>query len=72
MPGAAKFCVVYHLSDNEDGSQNIVETSIVNIEEQAGLLFYDPNQYDTIDIKIFDNDENLLHIFVDVVPIIQG
>ncbi|HEY8363602.1 MAG TPA: Ig-like domain-containing protein [Tissierellaceae bacterium] len=72
VPGAAKFCVVYHLSDNEDGSQNIVETSIVNIEEQAGLLFYDPNQYDTIDIKIFDNDENLLHIFVDVVPIIQG
>ncbi|SDW03695.1 hypothetical protein [Tepidimicrobium xylanilyticum] len=66
LEDASKFSVVYHLSDNEDGTQNIVETTIFNIGEQAGLIFYDSNQYDTVDIKIYDVEENLIYTFYDV------
>jgi len=69
VPGAAKFSVVYHLSDDDDGNEVIRETAIVNIGEQAGSLFYDPAQYDTVVIKVFDVNENLLHTFEDVVPV---
>jgi len=64
---AEKFSVVYHLSDDEDGNEVIEETKIVNIGEEAGSIFYDPNQYDTVDIKIYDENENLIYIFEDVV-----
>jgi len=70
LPAAAKFKVIYHLSDDDDGSQNIEETTIVNIGEEAGLVFYDPAQYDTIVIQVFDANENLLHTFEGVVPVI--
>ena len=66
LEGAAKFSVVYHLSDNPDGTPNIRETDIVDIDQQAGLIFYDPNQYDTVDIKIFDAEENLIYTFTNV------
>ena len=64
---AEKFDVVYHLSDSEDGTENIVETDIVSIGEEAGLIFYDTNQYDTVDIRIYDGDDVFLYIFEDVV-----
>lgn len=64
---AEKFSVVYHLSDDEDGNEVIEETKIVNIGEEAGSIFYDPNQYDTVDIKIYDENENLIYTFEDVV-----
>jgi len=71
LEGAAKFSVVYHLSDNPDGTPNIRETDIVDIDQQAGLIFYDPNQYDTVDIKIFDAEENLIYTFTNVLLVIQ-
>ncbi len=69
IEGAAKFDVVYHLSDNPDGSQNIQETQIVDIGQRAGLIFYDPNQYNTITIRIYDVNKVLLYTFTDIVPV---
>ena len=69
IEGAAKFDVVYHLSDNPDGSQNIQETQIVDIGQRAGLIFYDPNQYKTITIRIYDVNKVLLYTFTDIVPV---
>ncbi|HHV46844.1 MAG TPA: hypothetical protein GXX53_08145 [Tissierellia bacterium] len=71
LEGAAKFSVVYHLSDNPDGTPNIRETDIVDIDQQAGLIFYDPNQYNTVDIKIFDAEENLIYTFTNVLLVVQ-
>ncbi len=67
IAGAAKFDVVYHLSDDKDGAVNITQTSIVNLNEQAGLIFYNTAQYDTVTIRIYDANEVLLHIFTDIV-----
>ncbi len=69
IEGAAKFDVVYHLSDNPDGSQNIQETQIVDIGQRAGLIFYDPNQYNTITIRIYDVNKVLLYTFTNIVPV---
>lgn len=66
---AAKFSVVYHLADNDDGTKNIVETEIANIGREVGLIFYDLSQYHTVDIKVFDADNNLLNVFEDVIPV---
>lgn len=68
LQDAAMFSVVYQLADNEDGTANIRETDKANIGEQVGLIFYKPDLYDTIDIKIFDAEENLIYTFQDVRP----
>ncbi|MDR7857506.1 S-layer homology domain-containing protein [Tissierella sp.] len=68
VEGAAKFDVVYHLSDDDGGTVNITQTSIVNLNERAGLIFYDPAQYNTVTIRIYDaTGANILHTFTDVV-----
>lgn len=67
LDDAAKFSVVYHLADNEDGTENIAETAIVNIGEEAGLVFYDLEQYDAVDIEVFDDENNLIYTFENVI-----
>ena len=66
VEGAAKFSVVYHLADDDDGTENIDETDIVNIGEEAGSLYYNPARYNTVDIKIYDVNENLNYIHLKV------
>lgn len=67
IENAEKFDVVYHLSDSEDGTENIMETDIVPIGEESGMIFYNTNQYDTVDIRIYDGNDVFLYIFEDVV-----
>ena len=67
IENAEKFDVVYHLSDSEDGTENIMETDIVPIGEESGMIFYNINQYDTVDIRIYDGNDVFLYIFEDVV-----
>ncbi len=66
---AAKFDVVFHLSDNPDGSENIEQTEVVDISQRAGLIFYDPSQFNTITVRIYDINNNLLYTFEDVLPV---
>ncbi len=66
---AAKFDVVYHLSDNPDGSENIKQTQIVDINQRTELIFYDSNQHNTITVRIYDMNNNLLYTFEDVLPV---
>lgn len=61
VEGAAKFDVLYRLSGGEEEA-----TKIVNIGEEAGLVFYYPAQYNTVTIRIYDEDESLLHTFENV------
>lgn len=67
IENAEKFDVVYHLSDSEDGTENIMETDIVPIGEESGMIFYNINQYDTVDIRIYDGNDVFIYIFEDVV-----
>ena len=60
VPEAAKFSVVYKLSDGITQG----ETEIVNIGEQAGMIYH--NGQTNVDIKIFDQGGNLIHTFTDV------
>ena len=60
VPEAAKFSVVYKLSDDITEG----ETEIVNIGEQAGMIYH--NGQTNVDIKIFDQNKNLIHTFTDV------
>jgi len=66
---AAKFDVVYHLSDSEDGSENIQQTDIVALNQQTGLIFYNPAQYNTVTIRIYDENEAIIYVFTDVLPV---
>ena len=59
VQGAAKFSVVYRLSDGTPA-----ETEIVNIGEEAGLIYHN-GQYN-VDVKIFDQNGNLIHTFTGV------
>ena len=72
IEGAAKFRVVYNLSNNSDGSENIKESTIVGINQRSELLFYDPIQHSTITIKIYDANNNLIYTFVGVTPVISN
>lgn len=60
VPEAAKFSVVYKLSDGTTQ----VETDIVNIGEQAGMIYH--NGQTNVDIKIFDQSGNRIHTFTGV------
>lgn len=71
IEGAAKFDVVYHLSDNPDGSDNIKESIIADINQKSELIFYDPSQHNTITVRIYDINNNLLHTFKDVIPVMS-
>jgi len=66
---AAKFDVVYHLSNNPDGSENIKQTQIVDISQRTELIFYDPSQHNTITIRIYDMNNKLIYTFEDVLPV---
>lgn len=61
VPEAAKFDVLYKLSDGIPEA-----TDIVDLDDRAGLVFYDKAQYRTVTIRIYDADENLLYTFEDV------
>ncbi len=69
VENAAKFDVVYNLSDNPDGSDNIKESTIVDINQKTELIFYDPSQHNAITIRIYDVNNKLLYTFKDVVPV---
>lgn len=61
VPEAAKFDVLYKLSDGIPEA-----TDIVDLDDRTGSIFYDKAQYRTVTIRIYDADENLLHTFEDV------
>ncbi|NLX62262.1 MAG: hypothetical protein GXZ06_07145, partial [Tissierellia bacterium] len=69
LEGAAKFSVTYHLSDEEDGTPVTNTSEIVAIDD-AAIIFYYPaaTGYDAVDINIYDEEENKIYEFVDVVP----
>lgn len=66
IPNAAKFDVVFHLSDNNDGSKDIMETGIVSLSEKTGLIFYNTSQYSTVTIRIYDVNSALLYTFTNI------
>ncbi len=70
---AAKFIVEYHLSPNDDGSENIKRTSLTPIADRTtDLVFYYPSStnYNTIKILIYDANDSLIYTFENIVPII--
>ena len=61
VEGAAKFIVTYKLSDGTTA----LDTEIVNIGEEAGLIYH--NRQTNVNIKIYDSEGVLLHTFNNVV-----
>lgn len=59
VDGADKFDVTYVLADG-----NVITTEMVNIGEEAGLIFY--NRGNPVDIQIYGTGGNLLHTFNDI------
>ncbi len=72
LPDAAKFSVEYYIK--ADGQPDLRETTIVNIGEEAGMIFYEPgvNPYDKVNIKIYDEAEEMIWRFNDVMLIVQN
>lgn len=64
---AAKFSVGYYIK--AAGQPTLRETEIVRIGEEAGTIHYVPNEepYNKVNIKIYNEAEELLYTFVDVV-----
>lgn len=71
LQNAAKFSVVYYIV-GLDGLPKLTETSISNINEKSDMIYYNPSEFNTITIKIYDQNKNLLHTFDDVIPTLYG
>lgn len=68
---AAKFNVQYYIY-GENNQPKLKETDITNLNEKNGMIYYNPNKINTINIKVYDQNENLLYTFMDVIPTLLG
>lgn len=69
---AAKFSVEYNLKGKDENGNEIpvlTETTIVNIGQEAGMIYYDPNvaPYNKVNIKIYNGAEELIWRFNNVI-----
>lgn len=72
LPDAAKFSVEYYVKEKDENGDYIpvlTETDIVNIGEEAGMIYYEPgvDPYDKVNIKIYNEAEDLIWEFNNVI-----
>lgn len=71
LDAAAKYSIEYYITDENDAAK-LVESSIFNINEKSGAIYYDKNKFETINVKIYNQNEVLLYTFEDVIPVLYG
>jgi uncharacterized repeat protein (TIGR02543 family) len=71
LQNAAKFKVEYYII-GLDGAPKLTETKLTNINEKAGSIYYDKSEFEKINIKIYNQAEELLHTFNNVIPTLYG
>ncbi len=69
LQNAAKFSVVYYIFGT-DGLPKLTETKIFNINEKTGMIFYNPSQFEAITVKVYNQNQDLLHTFEGVIPVL--
>lgn len=69
LQDAAKFSVVYYIFDT-NGLPKLTETKIYNINEKTGMIFYNPSQFEAITVKIYNQNQDLLHTFEGIIPVL--
>lgn len=68
LPDAAKFRVGYYVNNN--GIPQMEWTEIVNINEEAGSIVYNPNSeppYNMVNVEIYNESEELIWTFENII-----
>lgn len=68
IEGVTKFSVEFYIFDSDGVTGVMVESNIFDIDKNSEAIFYNPEKFKTINIKVYDKDENLLYKFEGVEP----
>lgn len=66
--GASKFDVVFYTNDNNKPIEMVTETK-ANINEESEAIWYDIEFRNTITIRIYDANDQLIYTFENIIPI---